>query len=106
MSASNSGSQQHAGNNPSAVAFDTSLSNLRGKLTQKEIQDFQFASLDELRAAMDDVQQQQVRRGSLQCLIRIQPFLLAMEQYGKVVEVFLNTSDILAFVWVCVWPQL
>ena len=98
MSASGSGSQ-HATNNP--AAFHTSLSNLRSKLSQKEIQDFQFASLDELRTAMDDIQQQQVRRGSLQCLVRIQPFLLAMEQYGKVVEVFLNTSNILAFVWVC-----
>ena len=100
MSASGSG-LQHATMSPSA--FDSSLSELRGKLTPKEIQDFQFASLDELRAAMDDIQQQQVKRRSLQCLIRVQPFLLAMEQYGKVVEVFLNTSNILAFVWVCLY---
>ena len=81
MSGSGSGSQHAAAAAINASAFSTSLSNLRGKLTQKEIQDFQFASLDELRTAMDDIQQQQVRRGSLQCLIRIQPFLIAMEQY-------------------------
>ena len=32
-------------------------------------------------------------------LSRILGFLEAMNQFGKVVEVFLNTSDILAFVW-------
>lgn len=32
-------------------------------------------------------------------LSRILGFLEAMKQFGAVVEVFLNTSDILAFVW-------
>ena len=98
MSASSS-SSQHATINH--CAFDTSLSNLRGKLTAKEIKDFQFASLDELHTALHSIQEQQIQRRSLQCLVRIQPFLRAMEQYGKVIEVFLNTNDILAFVWVC-----
>lgn len=30
---------------------------------------------------------------------RITSFLEAMEQFGKVIEVFLNVADMLAFVW-------
>lgn len=82
-------------------AFEISLQKVQQKLTPQEIQNFPLTSLDDLRTAIDDIQRQQVQRGSLQCLIRIQPFLVAMEQYGKVIEVFLNSSDILAFVWVC-----
>lgn len=32
-------------------------------------------------------------------LTRIQRFLEGMEQLGKVIDIFLNTSEVLAFVW-------
>lgn len=32
-------------------------------------------------------------------LTRISRFLEGMEQLGKVIDIFLNTSEILAFVW-------
>lgn len=32
-------------------------------------------------------------------LTRVSGFLEAMNQFGAVIEVFLNTSEILAFVW-------
>lgn len=85
---------------PHLCPFNISLRNVRAKLTPLEIQNFQLTSLDDLHNAIDDIQKQQVKSGKLQCLIRIQPFLVAMEQYGRVVEVFLNCNDILAFVWV------
>ena len=79
---------------------------LRRKLTPKEIQDFKLTTLDELRGVIQDIQKRGVQNGHLQCLTRMKPFISAMQDYGKIVEVFLNTSDILCFVWVRGNPHL
>jgi hypothetical protein len=42
---------------------------------------------------------EQGRRKELMNLTRIRRFLEAMDQYGKVIEVFLNASSMLCFVW-------
>jgi hypothetical protein len=36
----------------------------------------------------------------LMYLKRLQPFLNAMEQYSTVINIFVNTSNLVAFVWV------
>jgi len=33
---------------------------------------------------------------------RLDPFLQTMEQYGKVINVFVNISSVVAFIWVCI----
>jgi hypothetical protein len=45
------------------------------------------------------IQKEQEERREMMDLARIQSFLEAMHQFGKVVEVFLNVADALAFVW-------
>jgi len=68
--------------------------------TAAERAEFQFVTIDDLRKAIDTIQEEQVKGRRLQNLTRIKPFLDLMEEYGKVIEVFLNTNNILAFVWV------
>ena len=83
-----------------STALHTPLLRLQRILTPAEHQDFQFTSLDDLLCVVENIQRKQVMNKSLQCLIKIKPFLESMEQYGKVIEVFLNVTNLLAFVWV------
>ena len=81
-------------------AYHGPLWRLQDTLTPTEQEDFQFSTLDDLQNALKDIQEKQLKRRHLQCLIRIKPFLDLMEQYGKVVAAFVKTTNILAFVWV------
>ncbi|KAF2726767.1 hypothetical protein EJ04DRAFT_160646 [Polyplosphaeria fusca] len=69
-------------------------------LSQAEIADFQMTSLTDLKLQISIIQNDQRKGKKMLYLKRLGPFLDAMEQYGKIVEVYLNVSDIVAFVWV------
>ncbi|KAI2470710.1 hypothetical protein F4781DRAFT_421113 [Annulohypoxylon bovei var. microspora] len=69
-------------------------------LTQKEQQDFQFTKLEDVQMAMGALQKQQSQNKRLRYMKRLEPFLHTMVEYGKVIEVFVNASEILAFVWI------
>ena len=80
-------------------SFRLILSKFKKRLTQKEQDDFQFATLDDVRLEMARIQREQASKKEMMNMPRIQPFLEAMEQFGKVIEVFLNTSEFVAFIW-------
>jgi hypothetical protein len=86
---------------PSSIVptFQTIVSNFRSRLSKAELDDFKFCSLKDVQQAIIDIQAQQDKRREMRNLSRILGFLEAMNQFGAVVEVFLNTSEILAFVW-------
>lgn len=79
--------------------FRLILSNFKKRLTPKEEDDFQFATLDDVRLEMARIQREQATRKEMMNMPRIQSFLEAMEQFSKVIEVFLNTSEFVAFIW-------
>lgn len=83
--------------------FERSLDAFKtnARLSQAEIADFQMTSLDDLKLQISIIQNDQRRSKRMLYLRRLGPFLDAIEQYGKIVEVFLNVSDIVAFIWVC-----
>ncbi|XDG08069.1 hypothetical protein ABKA04_007684 [Annulohypoxylon sp. FPYF3050] len=72
---------------------------LNANLTQNELQDFQFTKLEDVQKAMVDLQKKQSEDKRLRYMKRLEPFLETMSEYGKVIEVFVNASEILAFVW-------
>lgn len=82
-----------------ADPFQIGLSTFKARLTQEEQLKFQTTTLDELKAAMLKIQNDQSRRKSMMNLSRVKAFIEAFEQYSNVIEVFLNTSSILCFVW-------
>lgn len=88
----------HAGL-PIPDGFQAAVAKFSSRLTKKEYENFKFSTLDELRIALDAKQKDQGKRGEMMNLPRIQSFLEAMEQYGSVIEVFLNASSVLCFVW-------
>ncbi|KAF4535903.1 Ankyrin repeat protein [Lasiodiplodia theobromae] len=86
-------------NNPLETNFGKVLGSFKAKLTQDEYEDFCFATLDDLKQTVVEIQAEQGSARRLQNLRRLDAFLEAMEQYDKVVQIFLNAADLLAFIW-------
>lgn len=94
----------------SAMALDPSLESdllkavnqfkAAAGLTKEELQHFQFAKLEDVQAAMIALQQRQSQSKKLRFMRRLGPFLKAVDEYGKVVEVFGQTPELLGFIWV------
>ncbi len=81
--------------------FQRALTRFKGHLSPTEQEEFGVTSLEDVQETIANIQENQGSQRKMRNLTRIKAFLEAMEQYGKVIEVFLNVSDILAFVWVC-----
>lgn len=75
------------------------LSNFRARLTKTELDNFNFCNLKDVQQTIVNIQEQQEKRKEMMNFSRILGFLEAMEQFGKVIEVFLNSSEILCFIW-------
>lgn len=90
-----------ASNTPLAPqnAFENALAAFQSRLTSAEKIQFKATTLDELKVAILSIQAEQRVKKQMRNMDRIRSFLEAMEQFGKIVEVFLNVSEILAFVW-------
>jgi hypothetical protein len=79
--------------------FQTILSSFKKRLTNKEQDDFRFTTLEDVRTEMARIQAEQANRKEMMNMPRMESFLEAMDQFGKVIEVFLNTSEFVAFIW-------
>lgn len=80
--------------------FEKALEEFKKTLKKKDKENFSFSTFADLEKTIGDLQAKQHSQRRQQALIRIKPFLEAMEQYGKVVEVFCNASAFVAFIWV------
>lgn len=81
------------------TGFEAILLQFKNRLTQKELADFQFSTLEDVQIVIARIQAEQGNQKSMMNFTRIQSFLEAMSQFGEVIEVFLNASDFVAFVW-------
>jgi hypothetical protein len=79
--------------------FRATLSNFKKRLTPKEQDDFSFSTLEDVRKEIASIQSEQGSQRMMMNMTRLQSFLEAMDQFGKVIEVFLNTSEFVAFIW-------
>jgi hypothetical protein len=85
--------------NPAPTGFQRVLAKFSTRLTPEEVQDFQFTTLNDVHQVIVNIQEQQARGRGMRNLTRVLRFVEAMDEFGKVVEVFLNTSSLLAFIW-------
>jgi hypothetical protein len=76
------------------------LTDFTNYLTNEQKDDFELSTLEDLQAEIDAIQKKQASEKKMRNLTRLRCYLEAMEEYGKVIEVFLNTSNFIAFVWV------
>src|SRR5947207_1476427 len=79
--------------------FARALNNFKVRLTASERTQFNVATLDDLKVTILTIQAEQRHRKKMMHMGRIQSFLEAMEQFAKVIEIFVNTTEMLAFVW-------
>lgn len=82
-------------------AFQRALARFKGHLSPEQREEFSITSLEDVQKTIARIQDAQGSERRMRNLTRIKGFVEAMEQYGRVVEVFLNVSEIIAFIWVC-----
>jgi hypothetical protein len=80
-------------------SFEATLLDFKKRLTPKEQNDFQFTTLDGVKREIARIQKEQDDLKTMMNMSRIQSFLEGMNELGKVIEVFLNASNFVAFVW-------
>lgn len=80
--------------------FQRALVRFTDRLSPEEREEFQVSTLEDVYDIIEQIQSVHGSERRMRNLTRIRSFLEAMEQYGKVIEVFLNAADLLAFVWV------
>lgn len=93
-----------AGNPVPLCEFETSLEEFKknAQFSADELQEFTFADINGLRSTIKRFQTEQEVKRRMRNMKRLELFLQTMEQYGQTVDVFVNTSEILAFVWVSI----
>jgi len=84
---------------PGSNAFRSAVLRFRARLSGDKLTDFKNTTHEELVHEIMRIQQEQENNKNMINLSRIQSFLEAMDQFGKTIEVFLNVSDAVAFVW-------
>ena len=86
-----------------APAFRKALDDFQFSLAQNDRDLFKYTTLADLQRSILEIQSKHASERKMKNMARLNSFLEAMEQYGKVIEVFLNASEFVAFVWVSVY---
>jgi hypothetical protein len=86
-----------------APAFRKALDDFQFSLAQNDRDLFKYTTLADLQRSILEIQAKHASERKTKNMARLNSFLEAMEQYGKVIEVFLNASEFVAFVWVSVY---
>lgn len=93
-------SMSQSTNNASVkTSFELALDKFRAQLSDQERVKFAVTKKGDLQVAILNIQNEQRLSKKMVNMRRAQGFIEAMEQFGKVIEVFVNSSEILAFVW-------
>ena len=81
--------------------FSFALQFFREKLSPDDVCQFRkITTLADLGLAIKDIESEQAKKRSLRSIGKIRPFLKILEEYSKVIEVFVNAKpDVLAFIW-------
>ncbi|KAI1808973.1 WD40 repeat-like protein [Daldinia bambusicola] len=79
--------------------FQRALNRFKQSLTPDLVNEFAISSLTDVKKVCTEVQQKHGCSGKLRHMGRVRGFIEAMEQLGKVIEVFLNASELVCFLW-------
>ena len=81
------------------AGVDRLLNKYRSRLTKEEDQNFENTTLTDVKVEILQVQEHLGKEKKNMCFPRIERFLDAMSQWGKVVSMFAEDAIFLAFVW-------
>lgn len=90
---------QPSGIHPVGASFQVALRKFQNHLSGKDLTDFKTTTYTTLCQDIALIQHEQESLKTMMNLSRIQSCIEAMNQFGKVIEIFLNVSDIVAFIW-------
>ena len=83
-------------------SFNHVYEGFRRRLTPDLSNKFQYATVEDLKDAIEEIQNAQAQRNGLRNLNKIKHFLHGLEQYAGVLEVFVQVKPvILGLIWVC-----
>lgn len=91
--------QPKAVTSPVEKGFQECLKKFKARLSKREHDNFKLTTLEDLRQAVLQIQEKQAARSESMNLPRVLGFLEGFKQFGLVVEVFLNSSEFVAFIW-------
>ncbi|KIX07723.1 uncharacterized protein Z518_02377 [Rhinocladiella mackenziei CBS 650.93] len=80
-------------------SLDEFLSEFKSRLTKEEEEQFRNTTLEQVKVEILHIQEKQARDKKLMGLNRIARFIEGMEEWGRVVAIFANSSIFVAFVW-------
>ena len=69
------------------------------RLAPKDADDFKPASRRELRQVISSIQKQQENEKRMMDMTRLKSFLDAMDQFGEIVNMSLQDSEFVGFIW-------
>lgn len=82
------------------TAFETALAEFQSEITPKDKHKFVNTTYGHVKAEIEGIQTKLMRQRRGKHLMRLKSFLEAIDQFGKVLEVFGNASLLVAFIWV------
>ncbi|KAK8876959.1 hypothetical protein PGQ11_001905 [Apiospora arundinis] len=83
----------------SNIVLNRAVEKFRQGLTDEQRQLFTASSLEKVNAEIQSIQVRHGSRKQLRSLSRISKFLEAMNQIEQLAQIFLNVSEVVAFVW-------
>lgn len=88
--------------------FHAAVNQFQNEFANQDALDFgAFQSINDVYKEINDIQEEQGRRGQLRNMKRIKPFLDCLEQYSSVLDTFVQAKpDVLALIWVCIMSRV
>ncbi|KAE8440873.1 hypothetical protein EG329_006360 [Mollisiaceae sp. DMI_Dod_QoI] len=81
-------------------SFSRVYESFRRRLTPDQCSEFQYATVDDLKAAIEEIQKAQAQRRGLRNLNKLKCFVHGLEQYAGILEVFVQVKpDLLGLIW-------
>lgn len=80
-------------------ALRSAVLKFKARLSGTDLTDFKNTTYESLCHELMRVQYEQEQTKTMANMGRLQSFLEAMEQFSKIIEVFLNVNEVVCFVW-------
>jgi hypothetical protein len=81
------------------TTFERELKSFKARLTQSEQSTFTDTTIDDLHLTVASIQKTQISERTNKNITRLRTFLEAIESLSKILDLFVNISDFVAFVW-------
>ena len=81
------------------TTFERELKAFKARLTSSEQSSFSQTTINDLYLTLASIQQTQISARTNTNVKRLRQFLEAIESLAKVLELFVNVSDFVAFIW-------